>query len=113
METQLPSRYSRHYYDVYKLGKSEYKQLAIDDKKLLNEVIYFKEKFYKCGWALLEDIKKGNLKLIPPIERFKELKKDYDNMKTMLYGDVPTFEELMDYLKILEDEINQKVIVKE
>ena len=49
------------------------------------------------------------LELIPPSYRFNSLKKDYIDMQEMIYNNPPSFEELIAYLKKLEDEINALV----
>lgn len=36
-----------------------------------------------------------------------ELKSDFESMKNMIYGVYPSFEELMKYIRELEEEINQ------
>lgn len=48
----------------------------------------------------------GTLKLIPPEYRFTALEADYDSMKDMLYGDVPTFDTVIAAVRELEKEIN-------
>ena len=44
----------------------------------------------------------GTLKLVPPEYRFAALAADYEAMKDMLYGDVPSFYTVMDALRNLE-----------
>jgi len=44
-------------------------------------------------------------KLIPPEYRFAALEADYESMKDILYGDVPTFWEVIDVVWELEKEI--------
>ncbi len=46
------------------------------------------------------------MKLLPPEYRFPALEEDYDAMKDMLYGDVPTFGAVMAAVRELEKEIN-------
>ncbi len=104
----IPPRYSRHYYDVYQLGKSWVKQEAIGKIELLGKVVRFKEKFYRTPWSKLSEAKPGTLKLVPPQMRYAELKRDYEAMKTMLMGDVPEISQIFDFLSDLEDEINAK-----
>ena len=48
----------------------------------------------------------GTLKLGPPEYLFAALAADYEAMKDMLYGDVPTFETVMSAVSELEKEIN-------
>jgi len=46
------------------------------------------------------------MKLVPVRERVKDLKLDYQQMKTMIFGEVPEFDSLMEILQDLEDSIN-------
>lgn len=48
----------------------------------------------------------GTLKLVPPEYRFVALAADYEAMKDMLYGDIPTFETVINAVRQLEREIN-------
>ncbi len=49
----------------------------------------------------------GRLKLAPREFRFSEIEKDYEAMAEMIYGEYPTFEEIIKVLKELEKEINK------
>ena len=104
---KLPSRYSRHYYDLYCIAKSKFKECAFNNLGLLEQVVDFKKKFYPRKWAKYEEAVPGTLKLVPPLYRFSDLAKDYKDMKEMFYGDYPEFDELMKMIKCLEDEINK------
>ena len=74
---------------------------------LLNDVARFKMKFYRCPWARYEDAKPGSLKLLPPDHHFEDLRKDYNAMQVMLFGNIPGFDELMKGLADLEQHINR------
>ena len=103
---KMPDRYSRHYYDVFKLGKSPVKDNALDNFDLLKSVLEFKMKFYRTPWAKFEEAISGTVRLVPPDYRIKELEKDYEIMQEMLFRKKPSFPEILDYLKLLETEIN-------
>jgi predicted nucleotidyltransferase component of viral defense system len=102
----MPPRYSRHYYDMYKLAGSSIKDAALADSALLKDVVTFKRRFYPSRWARYEDAKPGTFKLIPAAERSAELRRDYRDMEIMIFVDVPTFDEITDALRCLESEIN-------
>lgn len=102
----LPPRYSRHYYDLAIMAKSEVKNKAFDDLELLRQVVEFKKRFYPASWAKFEDAKPGTFKLLPPDFRITELQKDYRAMEHMIFDKVLSFEEIMETLRQLEDEIN-------
>lgn len=76
-----PTRYSRHFYDVYKILLTDIKEKSFDNLDLLKAVIEFKKKFYACNWAKYDDIMEGNIKLIPSDEALEIFSKDYDSMK--------------------------------
>ncbi|MBE0513418.1 nucleotidyl transferase AbiEii/AbiGii toxin family protein [Sulfurimonas sp.] len=105
-EKPLPSRYSRHYYDLAVMAKSTVKDEAIKDLELLKNVVEFKKKFYPSAWAKFDDATPGSLKLLPPNFRVEELRKDYNAMEHMIFNKYLTFEEIMLILKALEDDIN-------
>lgn len=104
--SKIRSRYSRHYYDTVMIGRSEYREKAFADLDLLKQVAEFKNKFYHCAWADYQNAAPGKIKLMPPAHSIDDLRKDYSSMESMIYGDFPTFEGLMNELKKLEEEIN-------
>ena len=63
---KFPARYSRHYYDLYCMAQSAVKENALLDEELLNKVVAFKAKFYRCPWARYDLAKCGTLRLTPP-----------------------------------------------
>lgn len=103
---RMPRRYSRHYYDLYRLGNSPVLERALDDTALLARVVEFKEKFYRTPWARLSEACPGSLRLVPPEFRVGELEADYRSMAPMLFGEYPTLEEIVRYLGDLEERIN-------
>lgn len=106
-EKLLPPRYSRHYYDLYRISQTAIKDRALKRTDLLKDVVRFKMRFYRCPWARYEDAKPGSLKLLPPAHHVDELRKDYAAMKIMLFGVIPSFEEIMAGIDALEQLINR------
>ena len=104
----LPRRYSRHYYDMFRLGHSFVLDSALAQQDLLAQVVRFKEKFYRTPWAKLADAKPGTLRLVPTEKRVLELRDDYASMRPMLFGEYPPFDEIVDYMAELEARINQR-----
>lgn len=103
----VPERYSRHYYDMMFLANSSVKQSALADLDLLNQVVEFKDKYYHQNWANYPTAVPGSFRLYPPEHVRKSLKRDYDDMQVMIFGQTPRFEEIMNAIKDLEKEINQ------
>ncbi|WP_317635757.1 nucleotidyl transferase AbiEii/AbiGii toxin family protein [Xylocopilactobacillus apicola] len=106
INNSTPKRYSRHYYDVYKLAQSEVKNNAFDDIELLQEVIDFKTKFYPDNSAKYEDAKLGKIKLLPNEKQLDNVQEDYNIMKNMFFGKIPDLKDILDELKELEKEIS-------
>ena len=104
--SRIRERYSRHYYDTVMIANSEVKQRAFADLQLLKNVAEFKDKFYHAGWANYKNAKPGTMKLLPPEHSLQELRSDYVKMQAMIYEDNMSFDEILDALKKLENEIN-------
>ena len=102
----IPARYARHYYDLYQMSRSDVKKEAFRRKDLLTQDVKFKLKFYYVKNASYETAKIGTVKLVPCESAIRELELDYAHMKDMIYGDQPSFSEIIDSIASLEAEIN-------
>ena len=105
-EKAMPSRYARHYYDLYKFSKTPYFISALKDRDLLRKVVEFKEKFYRDNWAKYDECLNGKLRLVPQQFRIKEIEKDYIQMQDMFYDEIPSFSEIIKQLEVIENLIN-------
>lgn len=111
MDKKLPQRYSRHYYDFYRLLESSVKTKAMEKIGLLREVIEFKQRFYRCPWSQYEDAMNAGLRLSPSSGHLADLRKDYRDMKSMLFGEVPDFDSMMAVLANFETEFNSTALI--
>ena len=102
----IPSRYARHYYDLYQMSNSDVKEKAFSRKELLKQDITFKLKFYYARNASYETAQIGTVRLVPDDAAIKDLSIDYDHMKDMIYGEKPSFDKIMESIAALETEIN-------
>lgn len=101
-----PARYSRHYYDLYRMAQTQVKKDAFADLDLLQAVVAFKDKFYHRGWARYDMAVPGTMKLVPPEHVMKAVERDYAEMQFMIFGDRPSFQDMIQDIQLLEDEIN-------
>ena len=108
-----PIRYSRHYYDVYKLIKCDIGNEALNNLNLLSSVVIFKKKFYPCTWANYDEVLIGQCCLVPKQEAITAFKKDYVIMKGMITSDYPDFNDILIALKGYEELINSTIKSKE
>ncbi len=97
---------SRHYYDVAMLARSPVKALALQKQGLLERVVEHKTLFFRSGWAHYEEAVPGKLRLVPHEELTKQLIRDYESMSEMIFTDPPAFDEVLEELRRLEEEIN-------
>lgn len=104
--SRFPSRYSRHYYDLYCIYKSHIKDQAYADLPLLERVVAFKARFYPANSARYDLDRPGTMRLMPPEDCVPILAEDYEHMKNMIFGTKPSFEEIMDTIRRMEAEIN-------
>jgi hypothetical protein len=107
VDRPLPPRYSRHYYDLYRLSLLPIRGKALEHLDLLREVTAFKMRFYRCPWARYEEAWPGSLRLLPPTHHVKGLREDYRAMQAMLFGAIPSFDEILAELTALEKAINR------
>lgn len=104
--SDMPQRYSRHYYDLYRMSQTSVKDTAFAQVELLKKVVDFKMKFYPRAWAKYQEAVPGTIKLLPPKYRLEVLEADYESMKDMLYGEIPNFDTIMEVIQRLEKEMN-------
>lgn len=102
----MPPRYSRHYYDLWCMYSTPVKESALHDCALLEAVVKFKSKFYRCKWARYELATMKSVKLVPPDNALPTLEADYGHMKNMIFGQKPPFSEILDTINRLESEIH-------
>jgi len=102
----IPARYSRHYYDLFKLADSPVKQAALSNLALLKSVVEFKERFYYSSWAHYDMARPGSFLLSPPQSQIAALERDYRAMRDMFYREPPEFVAILAGLVALEQEIN-------
>lgn len=103
----FPARYSRHYYDLYRMAGSPVKDKALQNPELLKAVVEFKKKFYRRPWAKYDKAVPGTIKLIPQNRYLEALEEDYSKMRQMFYDDVPEMSTIISRLKTLEKELNR------
>ena len=102
----IPARYSRHYYDLYKLSESPIRSSALSNLALLKAVVEFKERFYYSSWARYDLAAPGSFRLSPPDSQLPALERDYRAMRDMFFREPPSFEAILAGLTALELEIN-------
>ena len=106
--TDKPSRerLSRHYYDLYRLAQQPISERALAQRALLERVIAHKSFFFAQAWAHYETARPGTFRLLPVADRLAALRRDYQDMETMIFGGVPAWGDIVRELERLEARIN-------
>lgn len=103
---QQGHRVSRHYYDIYKLIHSPIREKALNDHKLALNCAHHAQIFFNSTDLDLLHAIPGSLALVPNIDMLEALKRDYQAMAGMIFGEVPKFADVIDTVSSLEHEIN-------
>ena len=76
-------------------------------KELLEKDVVFKQKFYYAKGAHYETATLSSIELLPRKTILNALQEDYQAMKNMIYGNIPEFEEILEFLEKLQEEIHR------
>lgn len=99
-------RVSRHYYDVYRLIRSDVGPRAIADRELGLDCAHHARMFFNSPDLDLANAVPGSLALVPPEGMEEALRRDYDAMVGMIFGSVPTLDEVLAAIEELEAKVN-------
>lgn len=102
----IGDRLSRHYYDIYQLIQAHIDDDALNNLDLLHDVIANKKKYFRAAWANYDTAIPGQLTIYPHEKLLKELEHDYKNMRLMIFGTVPSFNEILDSILTFQTKIN-------
>lgn len=103
-----PERLSRHWYDLVMLSRHESGQVAVNDRKLFEDVVHHKKVFFDSSKANYEACLQNSLQLIPKGDLLAGLHIDYEAMLNagMMYHEPPKFSVIIDEIKHIEDQVN-------
>jgi hypothetical protein len=102
LESRSPSRLSRHYYDLFMLSQTDIGNDALTRLDLLERVVKHKRLFFASAWASYETAMPGGFHLLPADHRIDDLRSDYKEMKAMIFGAHPEWDEIVEGLIGLE-----------
>jgi hypothetical protein len=99
-------RVSRHYYDVHKLMAASVGERACTDDSLIEDCVQHARIFFYRANAGLESAQRGSFQLCPTGEMIDPLLTDYRAMATMILGEVPVFETVLESVARAERRLN-------
>jgi hypothetical protein len=83
------------------IANSAVKDSALADLALLEDVVAFKQRFYRRPWAHYKQATPGTFGLLPSGYILTAVEKDYAQMRNMIFGRYPSFDEIMEILRTL------------
>lgn len=103
-------RLTRHLYDLDKIMRSEYGELAIKDEELFQTIVEHRASITPIRGIDYSNHKKGSLRIIPPMEVLSDWKKDYKAMQeNMIIGESLDWKNLLKSIQHIEDHFNNKL----
>lgn len=98
---------SRHLYDLVQLARAPEGQRAISDVGLRDRVVAHKSLFFASASARYDLFQPPTIRLLPEdAEALVRLKSDHNDMRDMFFGEQPDFDELVQELASLEQQLN-------
>lgn len=100
-------RLTRHLYDLDKIMKAEYGELAIADNALFNTIVEHRKTVTPLRGIDYSNHVKGKLSIIPPDTIIEKWEADYKTMQeNMIIGESLKWEELLERMKEIQSQIN-------
>lgn len=101
-------RVSRHYYDIYKLIHSPVGKNAVADHALALDCARHALMFFNSPDLDLLSARPGTFAITPTAGMVDALRRDYQAMLGMIFGEVPEFSDVLNTVEKLEHEINRR-----
>ena len=101
-------RVSRHYYDVHRLLASETGRHATEDAGMAGDCVRHARMFFNRPDLDLASAVPGGFALTPHDGMLADLRRDYVAMSGMVFGPIPTVDEVVEAIAGLEQRLNEK-----
>ena len=104
-------RMTRHFYDMYKLAHTPYKEEALKDDALYHRIVEHWKTYYHVHYVDYNRLLPENISFLPPAELLKDYKADYQMMlhEYIHDSDAPSFEKLIQFLTELQYRFHKMV----
>ena len=101
MEHRRHLRLSRHLYDLHRIKGSTHAASAIADKNLFETIVFHRRLFNSIRGISYEQHTHDEINFIPPAEVIDLWRQDYEQMGIMIFGQRPSFDEIMEDMNSL------------
>jgi hypothetical protein len=99
-------RMSRHYYDIHRLLDADVGKKACTDDALVEDCLRHACMFFYRANTGLDVAKRGSFRLRPTEQMLDPLRRDYKAMATMIFGEVPVFDAVLESVAQAEKRLN-------
>ena len=99
-------RVSRHYYDVFRLSNSAISDDALAKHALAVDCARHARLFFNSPDLDLAHAVPGTLAIVPAEPMMDALRRDYEAMKGMIFGAVPSFEDVVAAITEVQNRVN-------
>ena len=99
-------RVSRHYYDVHMLMAVANGDVALANQELCCDCVTHARLFFNSPDLDLAHAEPGSFALIPSDVMTTDLRRDYNAMASMIFGEIPAFDDILATVSRLEAQIN-------
>jgi len=101
-------RMSRHLYDLARMADTSVAEEALSDRQLFRSVVEHRRIFIGLKGFDYATLAPETIVIVPPDDVIDQWKNDYETMRhTMIYGDSPPFNQLMDKIRQLNGKIRE------
>lgn len=94
-------RLSRHLFDLYRIKQSPYAESALADKELFDVIVAHRKQFNPIRGISYENHTFQAINFIPPAEVIDLWRQDYEQMGVMIFGEKPSFDEIIQEMSSL------------
>ncbi len=102
------NRMSRHLFDINAMIQAGVAERALRDEELYRSIIAHRRKFINLKGFDYNQLSPDTISIIPPEKVIDLWKKDYEQMqRSMIYGDSPTFDQLIQSISHLQNQLHQ------
>ena len=102
--------HSRHYADTAALALHPVASRALTREDFRKRVVAWKSKFFGSGWAHYVLAVSGTFSLVPPAERMRNLRQDYQAMRDRYLRPPRSFDEVLATLSEVVSRINRATV---
>lgn len=106
-----PNRMSRHLYDIHRIMDTDFGLKAIVNRDLFQTIVAHRKKYTPIRTLDYAFHTPQAINILPPQQALSAWKQDYQTMTAnMIYGDAPSFEDLLKRMEVLKIRFSQMII---